>query len=978
MQRIRLGHEGLLLDLASGEVRAGDEAASRLSPLSLRLLTHLVHNADRVVPKEELLREVWQDTRVTEDSLRQGLRVLRRELGEAGAALVENVRGRGYRITGPLAEEGPAGRMVGRVRELASLLAELETVRAGQGRLVLLSGPPGIGKTCLLEALVARAGRRGFRTVIARCADVEGMPSLWPWEQVLRGMQETESDAAGLAASERAVLERAFPSLRAEAPVPGARPDDPAAARAQLFDVLVRRVFAAAEEQPWLLALDDVHGADAPSLDLLASLVGRLGDRRVALVASHRDVSPEGQPAFAEIAPRLLRSEVTRDMALGPLDREAVLAVAREALGDDDDVLETVWRESGGNPFLLRIALERAARAGAGRGRDLGTGAREAVLDHLTILSAPARRVLCAAAVLGMEVRPAILSALVDDERAATSALEEARQAGLLRERDDGSLAFVHALVVEALYESLDPAAREGLHARAAERLAARDDADPSALAEHAFRARATLAPEAVAAWCERAARDANERLGFEDAARWLERALAALEEGAPRDRLRLVVALAEARARTSGAAGAEAATDRAVALARAVGDDLAQARAVLALGLGRGTVGDVADLRWRARVEQALADHRAPTPERAALLWLLAESLWFSPEAERARVLVRESLALAERSGDADVEAAALMRAHRMLQTGPDDDDVHGDLAARLARRLGDVRDRLVVLESCLILQWESLSTGDREGVERWNDQLVRESEATGGPHARWWASTSRASMAHLAGDLAEAERQAEIGRALGEEAGIDSAFPNYMLQMLSIRWHRGRLAELEAFLATGAQRNPTNLGWTVAWRMAQLHGGSEAPARELLRGLAAQGFDELPRNVSWSAVLAMLTEITARLGEVPAAAGLRRILAKATHRHATVALGFCHWGALVGHLGRVERLLGDLDAAIAHLEEGLERDRALGALVCVAHDQLDLAAALRERGAPNDAERAARLETEGRRLAEDLGVAS
>ena len=151
---------------------------------------------------------------------------------------------------------------------------------------------------------------------------------------------------------------------------------------------------------------------------------------------------------------------------------------------------------------------------------------------------------------------------------------------------------------------------------------------------------------------------------------------------------------------------------------------------------------------------------------------------------------------------------------------------------------------------------------------------------------------------------------------------------------------------------------------------------GGSDAPARELLRGLAAQGFDELPRNVSWSAVLAMLTEITARLADSPAAAGLRRVLSTATHRHATVALGFCHWGALVGHLGRVERGLGDLDAAIAHLEQGLERDRALGALVCVARDQLDLAAALRERGAPGDAERAGRLETEGRGLAEDLGV--
>lgn len=983
MRRIRFDDGGLLLDLDVGEV-AGDDARRRLSPLSLRLLSYLVHNHGRAVPNEELLREVW-DAHVSQDSLRQALRVLRRELGDAGKGLIQNVRGRGYRIAVPFSEEDRSrpDPLVGRGTELASLRRDLESARVGRGRLTLVSGPPGIGKTRLLEEVAERARASGFGTAVARCGDAEGTPSLWAWEELLRGVAEDGAELLGrLSASERAALLRAFPSLEGERRPP--RPDralDAAAARFRLFEAVGRALDLASDTRPLALVLDDLQAADATSLGVLEWLVAHLGTRRIGLFVACRDPGPETDARLREGIGRLLRSGDAYELALGPLAREAVAEAVHEKLGSEDEAtIETVWRECAGNPFLLQISLERAGhrREDEAASRTFGTGTREAVLDHLELLSEPARRVLAAAAVQGVELHRELLSELLGDAEDVAGAVEEARRAGLLRERPDGRLAFVHALVVETLYEALDVAQREAFHARIGERLAARPEVDPALAAEHLFRARATLDANRVVAACEQAASAAMRRLGFEEAVRWLERALVCADEGAaPRPRLRLLVALAEARARASGARGAKAASDRAVALARALGDDRAQARAVLAFGLGRGTVSDVPDLRWRSRIEQALADHRDATPERAALLWMLAESLWLTPEVERARALVRESLELAEEVGDEDVRAGALVHAYRVLQTGRGDDALRADLAARLAATLPEVRDPLVTLEGCLTLQWHALMDGDRPDVDRWSSALLREAEAVGGPHAAWWASVSRSSRAHLQADLDEAERQAELGLALGTAAGIDSVVPNHLLEMLSIRWDQGRLPELVEPLAAGAQRDPHNTAWTLAWRMAQLHAGSPDAARELLRAVCERGLDELPANVGYAPMLAMLTHLTVRLGDERGARALREVLPAVTHRHAVVALGFCHWGAFVGHLGRVERLLGDLDAAVAHLEEALARERALGALAWIARDHVELAAALASRDAPGDRERARSLEAEGRSLAAGIEIA-
>jgi len=981
VRRVRFEDAGLTLDLETGALEGG-HGERRLTPLSLRLVGHLVHNQGRVVPKDELLREVWDGVRVTDDSLRQALRVLRRELGEAGAALVETVRGRGYRLVAPAAVADSAAApdpFLGRDEELSSLLDDLEVVRHGRGRLILIAGPPGIGKTRMIEEIGRRAGRRGFSFAVGRCAETRAAPPLWPWEQILRDLMRLDAGLLErLTPADRGALERAFPSLSRSAGRVAAPDLEPGAARARLFEAVRDALLAATVGRPLVIAFDDLHLADAGSLHLLERVEAGTGRAPIAAIAAYRDAAPLPSEEILAAMARLHRGGSARDLPLAPLSRAVVGEAVHVRIPDADDAtVESVCRESGGNPFLLRIALDRRTR-----GREpapLGPGTRAAVLGQLATLPQPERGVLAVAAVVGMELRLPLLTALVESRETISPAFAAARHAGLLHERPDGTLLFVHALVLEALYESLAPGRRERLHARAAEWLAEQAEADSAELAEHAFRGRAALEAEWVVRCCRRAARDAAERLGYESAARWLERALACTEEGTPDEKLSLLVALAEAQAHSRGAPGAEPATERAVALAQTIGDDHAQARAVLALAKARG-VHDVAiDPRWRARIERALADHTAPTPPRAALLALFAEMLWLTPEIDYARALVRESLELVERLGDDDARLGVLKRAHRILQTGRGDDELRVDFAARIAEALPRVRDRLVVVESCLELQWEALVTGDRSSVVRWSEALVREAETIGGPHARWWISVSKASRALLEGRIKEAEGHAERGRAVGVECGIDAVMPNYVLQLLSIRWPQGRVAELEPHLEAIARRTLSILtGWAIAWRMAQLHAGRDGPARMLMEELCESDLRPLRRDVSYSALLAMLTDMSERLGDRRMAEALRPRLAEMTHRHATVALGFCHWGSLVGYLGRVELLLGELDPAVSHLEAGLARDRGLGDRVCVARGELALAAALAARGGPGDATRARELWTRGIRLARHLGIAT
>ena len=158
------------LDEARGELRR----AGALVPLESKpfaVLRHLIRHRQRVVSKQELLQRVWPDVAVAEDSLSSAIRRVRRALGDTGAEqrFIQTLRGRGFRFVAPVQEmsaeatpesaeaSAEGGDFVGRAEVLTRLAEALEDVSSGRGRIVLLTGEPGIGKTRTAEELARSA-----------------------------------------------------------------------------------------------------------------------------------------------------------------------------------------------------------------------------------------------------------------------------------------------------------------------------------------------------------------------------------------------------------------------------------------------------------------------------------------------------------------------------------------------------------------------------------------------------------------------------------------------------------------------------------------------------------------------------------------------------------------------------------------------------------------------------------------------------
>ena len=300
--------------------------------------------------------------------------------------------------------------------ELAELVTGLEDAFAGRGRLFLLAGEPGIGKSRLAEELTAHARARGARVLVGRCWEAGGAPAYWPWVQSLRA-HVRDSDTALCAPSSGPAPRsspRSLPELRERFP------DLPLPSPARAGG---RRDFAcstptaeflrnAAERRPIVLVLDDLHAADAPSLLLLRFLARELGSTRMLLLGAYRDVDPApGEPADRVLAEVAREPSCVASSLDGLSEREVAEYVELTAseIASPALVGGPARRDRG------QSALRRRDRAAAlRRGRSAQSRAtqprlaipqsvRDVIARRLTYLSEECNRVLLLASVLGRE-----------------------------------------------------------------------------------------------------------------------------------------------------------------------------------------------------------------------------------------------------------------------------------------------------------------------------------------------------------------------------------------------------------------------------------------------------------------------------------------------------------------------------------------------------------------------------------------------
>ena len=204
---------------------------------------------------------------------------------------------------------GRLGHFLGREREIEALEGALEDALAGRGRVVLLSGEPGIGKTRTAEELARRARAAGALVLWSRCPASEVRPAYGPWLQVLRGLLAARGDAALARPARNAeALAQLLPELGERAAGASVGALDRAEARVLLFDAIGATLRSAAATDDLVVVFDDLHWADATSLQLLQVVASELASSRVLLLGTFREGELDDNSAVPEALASLARS----------------------------------------------------------------------------------------------------------------------------------------------------------------------------------------------------------------------------------------------------------------------------------------------------------------------------------------------------------------------------------------------------------------------------------------------------------------------------------------------------------------------------------------------------------------------------------------------------------------------------------------------------------------------------------------------
>jgi DNA-binding SARP family transcriptional activator len=891
------------------------------------------------------------------------------------------------------AAEAASGAFVGREAELQELLAGLEDALAGRGRLFLLAGQPGIGKSRLAEELIRHARARGARVLVGRCWEAGGAPAYWPWMQALRAyVRKVEPEALRAELGAGAVeLVQIVPELReilTALPEPSGLESE--GARFRLFDATTEFLRNASERRPLVVFLDDLHAADAASLLLLQFFARALASTRTLLVGAYRDVDPIPGQSLTAMLGEVAREPVTRRLSLGGLgEREVAEYLELTASKIASPELGAALHDgTEGNPLFVGeivrlLSVEGVPFESASAVRlAIPQSVRDVIARRLTHLSDECNRVLLLASVLGREFdldALARLSGVSVEELLDT--LDEAMAARVVADLPGapGRLRFAHVLIRDTLYEGLTTARRVRLHRKAVEALEALYGNEPGPhLAELAHHSIAGTAFDRGLDYASRAADRALMLLAYEEAARLYETALETLERARPSDersRCELLLSLGEAEARAGNTTAAKNVFLDAADVARRLGLTRELGEAAAGYG-GRKTFGRAGDdERLVPLLEEGLTTLPAEHVElRARLLARLAGALRDERSRERRDTLSRDAIELARGTGNLAALAYALDgRVSSII--APDTVTEVLALATELrqvAERVGD-KERVIAAHSFRLMA--QLLLGDIGGAEADLAASSRIAKELRQPVHLWGVCSERAMLALAAGRMSEAEDLVEEALVLGERANRDAAIPVHRLQRYTLCDLRGSVEETEPAIRELVVGYPARPVFRCALTHLLGRLGRLEEAKRAFDDLREDRFSAVPFDQEWLYAMSLLADTCAFLRDGDASAVLYELLAPyAAFNAVDVTEGFA--GSASRYLGLLASTMSRWDAAARHFDDALAMNDRTGARPWLAHTQHDYARTLLTRDGPGDRGRAHELLDGALAIYRELGM--
>jgi AAA ATPase domain len=900
----------------------------------------------------------------------------------------------GVPLPDPLLAAGAHGSFVGRDTELDALRDRLASVRAGERRVTLLAGEPGIGKTRLAAEAGLAAHAQGACVLYGRCDEGLGIP-YQPFAEALEHLVAHAPfellESAGAALGELADL---VPLIRERVTVPDASEPGLAGERYVLFGAVAALLSAASAREPVVLVLDDLQWADPPTVALVRHLLAVPSRPRLLVIGTHRAAEPGPSPELATAFSQLRRDERVEERELDGLGEHDVVTVVEELAGAELGAPErryarALHRETDGNPLFVselvrdlggREEIARAAAALADGGDlaplDAPASLRELIAARAARLGAEALAVLEAAAVVGREFDTNLLVHVVGvDGARLAEVLDAAERSALVAPvaGRSGRFAFQHPLIGHTLHDHLGTARRARLHRAVGEALELEGDSSPARapeLARH-WSAASPPDPERALRYAEQAGRHALEQLNPQAAAGWLRQALELHGPENDAHRCALLIGMGTAQ-RKQGDPGFRETLLDAARLARRLEETELLVRAAIQNTRGFVSASGEVDSERVAMLEAALeAAGPEDSRERAVLLGMLASELTFAPDRERRVALSDEAVAVARRVGHPRVLCHVLSARSVPLWAPETLDDrlASSEESVRLADVIGDPLAQFHALHWRAVALVQAGEIAETLRVVRRKSDLARR---LGEPSATWQARYDEANLAILGGRLEEAERVATEALEIAVESGQPDALPFYANQLTNIRYDQGRLAELQPLIAETAAANPGIPAFRSLLALTYVEADLLPDAAELL---SAERLEELPRDPTWLAGMVLWTKVCAAVADADRAALLYEWLAPFADQ--VVYTGISAWGDVDHALGRLATVLTRHEDAARHLEASADRYERIGAPVWLARAAVDEAFLLLTRERTGDRERARELLHEAQREGRRLGAA-
>lgn len=675
--------------------------------------------------------------------------------------------------------------LVGRTSQLRELEDHFHASEQGSGRLVVVAGEAGVGKTRLVAEFVERLRQEDRAEILeGHCYDEDPAVPFGPVIEALRGWMRRKgqgviADPAGPWLGD---LARLLPELGQSSPPAGEA--EAAAQKRRVFEGLYQVLRPGPTQAPRLLLLEDLHWSDQTSQELLRSLVRSIDDDRVLILATYRRDELHRRHPLTHWLAELGRERLLSEVDLAPLNPEDVAGMVGAILGRaaPPGFVGALYDRTGGNPFFVEEILKsimesedmeavvESAQHGRGLERwQIPLSVRDSVVGRTAGLDETASQVLKYAAVIGRAFDFELLLGLTglreEQLLASIATLMERQLVSEIRQEGGDRFEFRHALTREAIYEDLLGREKRRMHLEVLQAIeqtrALEGNGRVDQLAYHSLKAREL---EKAARYAELAGERAAKMCAFREAVAHYEVALELRETGSPREKADLLDRLGQA--------------------AHPIG------------------VSSVTIRYWNEA--RALYEEIGDVPSVAQMDLRLSRISWEAGDPKAAFTYAQSALAGLEAgppSKDLAYAYSTLSQLH-MLSSRPEEGIRWGEKAIALAEELGDERTRVHALNNIGV----SLSeVGEIErGLASLEESLER-ALRLGLAFDTARACNNMAEILLVLGRIERAMEMYRLGVRKGEESGADLSRGFVFGNMGAILTFQGKWTEAEEMLARG-----------------------------------------------------------------------------------------------------------------------------------------------------------------------------